>query len=172
MTPLLDDSLAEERERYSKFIVGMKEKFKDYDFKVSFSGDILDGREKSFSDSEREEYFNVAENVYKDVHGDVLDIPFVKFHRKNLIQRNCNYGNLAVSCTGDVYFYVLVELMTPVVNIRNVSFERIIELSGLAKDVSNVENIAPCKYCELKYICCGDCRVKYFNDFANFDVFF
>ena len=44
------------------------------------------------------------------------------------------------------------------------------QLSDLAKQISDVNNLVPCKDCELKYICGGDCRVIYFKDLVDCDV--
>lgn len=35
--------------------------------------------------------------------------------------------------------------------------------------LSYVENLTPCKDCELRYFCGGDCRIKYFDAFKEMD---
>ena len=170
MTPFYDDRLKDEHDKYASFIKNMRNKYSSDCFDIFFNSELLDGRDRFFSDKEKRDFFKTAEMVFRDCNGDVMDIPFVKVHRQNKVQKNCSYGNLAISCTGDVYFCALVELMKPVANIRNTSFEKIIELAEKAKISSCVDNILPCKNCELKYICGGDCRVKYFKSLADFNI--
>ena len=35
-------------------------------------------------------------------------------------------------------------------------------------DYSNINNLLPCKDCELKYICGGGCRIIHFNGFTDY----
>lgn len=35
--------------------------------------------------------------------------------------------------------------------------------------LSRVENLSPCKECELRYFCGGDCRIKHFDAFRLLD---
>lgn len=55
-------------------------------------------------------------------------------------------------------------------NLRDKSFEEIIQVIKKAKNISNVDNILPCKDCELKYICGGDCRIENFPKLAQSDI--
>ena len=41
------------------------------------------------------------------------------------------------------------------------------EIADKARELSDVNNLMPCKKCELKYICGGDCRVKHFKGFME-----
>lgn len=165
MTPLFDNELKNEYSKYVDFINEIQKKY-DRKVKITFSGDILDGRDMEFSNEEKEEYKIIAEQVLTSCYGNFLDIPFVIFHKNNRIQKGCSYGNFVISSNGDVYVCALVELMSPIANIRRTNFKEIIELAKIAKKASFVDNILPCKNCELKYICGGDCRVKYFKKLA------
>ena len=52
-------------------------------------------------------------------------------------------------------------------NIREISMDRMFELSNKAKEKSNINNVEPCKDCEVKYICGGDCRIKFFESLKD-----
>lgn len=55
----------------------------------------------------------------------------------------------------------------PICNIRNVDLDTIMKLSSKARHLSKVQNLFPCKECELRYLCGGGCRIEYFDWFKE-----
>jgi radical SAM protein with 4Fe4S-binding SPASM domain len=135
--------------------------------RVNFSGDMLDGRSVSLSDSEKKEYKSIIEKIYIEAYGTPSDAPFVEMHRKKILFNNCSYGNLTVSSTGDIYLCGRVSSAKIHCNIRSTSFDNIVELMDKAYSYSDVSNLQPCSSCELKYICGGGCRLKEFRSFED-----
>ena len=43
-------------------------------------------------------------------------------------------------------------------------------LKEKARTLSSVNNLMPCKECELKHICGGDCRINFFEVFRDCDI--
>ena len=170
ITPFFDESYRKNYMRYARFGNSLMDKYKDYNFKVKYSGVILDGRDVSFTKEEREEYKKIAEKIYNSLYGDVDQYQFIQFHKKLGIQDNCNYGNLTITADGNLYLCPQIPMIESFGNLRDKSFEEIIQVIKKAKNISNVDNILPCKYCELKYICGGDCRIENFPKLAQSDI--
>lgn len=164
VTPLYNKSLKDTAPQYIEFGKKLLEKYPYNLFTIKFNGDLMDGRDLTFTDEEKQEYLQNAENTIKACFGDVFDIPFIRFHREFGIQDNCAYGNLSVAANGDLYFCADAPVMQPFANLRKDSFEDITHLIKKAKKLSNVKNLRPCNTCELMYICGGDCRIKYFEE--------
>ena len=170
MTPFFDESYRKNYMRYAVFGDSLMEKYKDYNFKVKYSGVILDGRDISFTKEEREEYKQIAEKIYNSLYGDVNQYQFIQFHKKLGIQDNCNYGNLTVTADGNLYLCPQIPMIESFGNIREMSFDQVMKVVKTAKEISSIDNILPCRDCELKYICGGDCRVEYFPELTQSDI--
>ena len=153
ITPFFDESYRKNYMRYARVGNSLMEKYKDYNFKVKYSGVILDGRDVSFTKEEREEYKQIAEKIYNSLYGDVDKYQYIQFHKKLGIQDNPQ-----------------IPMIESFGNLRDMSFEEIIQVVSKAKNISNVDNILPCKDCELKYICGGDCRIENFPELAQSDI--
>ena len=163
-TPYFDDSLKSKINDYVAFGKTLMNKYKGLPFLIKFNGEILDGRDKHFSDEEREQFIEIMEQINSQCHNiQSRDDGMIESLKRNEIKDNCAFGNLNVSSTGDVYFCSLIPTLKPVANIRTDSYEKIFALSEEAKRLSNVDNLVPCRDCELKYICGGDCRIHHFE---------
>jgi radical SAM protein with 4Fe4S-binding SPASM domain len=170
ITPLFDEDYKKDYMKYALFGEKMIEKYNDYDFKVKFSGVILDGRDVSYTNEQKEEYKIIAEKIYNALFGNVDEFQFVNFHKMQGIQDNCNYGNLTITANGDLYLCPQIPMVESFGNLRQMNFEDIMQVVNKAKAISVVDNILPCKGCELKYICGGDCRIKYFPQLASSNI--
>lgn len=170
VTPLLRKTLAVEAEKYAEFGRSLLDRYRGSRFNVKFTGELMDGRELTLTPEQKYEYLKISEKVFTDCYGDISSIPFIKAHRNKEISENCNYGNMSVSCCGDVYLCAALPNVRSVGNIRDVPFERFVEIRNTAFEKSNVNNIMPCRECALKYICGGECRVVHFKEFEDSDV--
>lgn len=170
MTPFFDSSLEFKYKDYVNFGKQLIEKYQGFKFNIKFTLNLLDGREMQFDEDERNKYFRISEKIYVECLGDVLDLPFINLHKEYGIEDNCDFGNLTVASDGNVYFCPSLSSSKPFANLRIDSFDSIIKISEQAKVLSKVDNLRPCRDCELKYICGGDCRIKYFDGFQNLDV--
>lgn len=168
ITPLYTNDLKNEIEAYANFGRQLKDKYKKCDFKVKYTTGLLDGREIHLSKEQKSDYTEIMNRVTSSYYGeDISDYAFINSHKKRFIFDNCSYGCLNISSTGDVYFCSRIPSIKPFANIRKDDFSRIVELSLLAQKLSNINNLKPCKDCELKYICGGGCRLKHFKDLVN-----
>lgn len=165
ITPLFDENLDEKVQEYVKFGENLRSKFGEEYFTINFNGEILDGRNIHLSEKQRDEYIKIIEKINDGLFEiKTRDIPFILSRRNQEIKDNCAFGNITISSTGDVFFCSLIPSLKSVANIRTCDFSKIMDLSAKAKQLSNVNNLYPCKNCELKYICGGDCRIHHFEN--------
>lgn len=168
ITPFFDETLKENYMRYAEFGKELMEKYKDTGFRVIFSGELLNGRKVKLSEMQQEIYGNIMEKINSLCYGETaIEDSFVVAMRNREIKENCTFGCLNVSAMGDVYCCSRIAYLKPIANIRSIAFSEILRLSEKAKSISMVDNLAPCRDCELKYICGGGCRVKYFDWFCK-----
>ena len=168
ITPFYDATLSKNYVKYVEFAKSLLEKYKDNGFKVIFSGELMDGRNLKLTSQQQDEYVSIMEKVNAMCYGETaIEDAFVSARKNREIKTNCTYGCLNVSAMGDVYYCSRVGSLKPFANIRTSDFSKILRLSENASEASEVEHLTPCKDCELKYICGGGCRIKYFKDFTH-----
>lgn len=167
MTPpheILKDSV----EHYVTFAKSLVEKYKGKPFMLKFSEDLIPGREINPSKSEKTEYISLIEDIQKRVYGDNYDVyQFIKAFGQNNIMDNCMFGVFAVASDGNVYFCARTGNLQPIANVRRDSMKKICELSSCAEKATLISNLRPCKYCELKFICGGGCRIDEFPNLID-----
>lgn len=166
-TPFFDDSLEQKIGLYSDFAKNLIQKYKGKNFKVIFTADLIDGREIKFSPIEKNNYSNIIKKIYENIYGITSDSSFIERNKSHSVLNNCSFGNLYVSSIGDIFACSRIFEINPFANIRKNSFEEIMLLSQNQKNISDVNNLHPCKDCELKYICGGGCRLVYFSSFPQ-----
>ncbi len=170
ITPLFDSSLKENYQKYIDFARRLKEDYRKYNLNIRFTSEMLDGRSVHLTLEEKQEYKEIMGRIIDECFEDFADVPFINFHKMDGIEMNCDYGNLTVACNGDIYFCPQVSRLKSVINLRDVDFSIIAEMAEKVRELSNVYNLMPCKDCELKHICGGDCRINFFEDFRNCDI--
>ena len=158
------------KENYIAFAQNLKEKYSKYNLNIRFTSEMLDGRDVHLSKEEKQDYKEIMGKIISECFVDYADVPFINFHKMGGIEMNCDYGNLTVACNGDVYFCPQVSRLRSVVNLRDVDFHVIAEMAEKARTLSSVNNLMPCKECELKHICGGDCRINFFEVFRDCDI--
>lgn len=170
VTPYLDKDLAENYQSYIDFARMLNQKHCRPNFLVKFTFDILNGRTIHVSEKQKNDYQALVTHIYNELYGDFIDKPFLEFHKHGGIENNCDYGNIAISADGNVCLCPIIPEMKPVGNIRINKFDELLNIAQKARMLSNINNLSPCKDCELKYICGGGCRIKNFSDFKENDM--
>ena len=170
VTPYLDKKLAENYQCYIDFARMLNQKYSRANFLVKFTFDVLNGRDICVSEKQKKDYQSIVTKIYNELYGDFVDKPFLEFHKHGGIENNCDYGNVAISADGNVCLCPIIPEMKPVGNIRVNSFDELLDIAQKARSLSNINNLSPCKDCELKYICGGECRIKHFSGFKENDL--
>lgn len=171
VTPLYEVAF-ENKQAYIDFASELIEKYKEFNFTLNFSLELLEGRELSKEEVKRNKknYMELMSDINHKVFGDYEEESFISNHNDFKIFNNCGYGRINVSATGDIFFCSRVTEVKKYANIRENSFEEIIELMNKAREISDISNLKPCNQCELKYICGGGCRVKEFFEVTQVEL--
>lgn len=162
-TPIINESFRYNYRNYITWGKSLLEKYKGKDFRITFSGDLMDGRDVHISKEERDEMLRLVDEIYEGVYGRTKDDQFVSAMKRCTLNDNCTFGMPTIASNGDVYLCSRVPSLKCIGNIKEESFDSIMRKCNEARVYSNVDNLQPCQSCELKYICGGDCRVKYFE---------
>jgi len=173
VTPPFEEAI-ENDTRYIEFAKDLLVKHKDKNLSFRFSYSLIPGRTISEAKVKemRETYYNAINHIGKSIYGEDDDVQGLVSNLKgHTIFNNCGYGGLNISSVGDVYFCSQISRVASYANIHSDCFAHIMELAERARDVSNVNNLAPCKECELKYICGGGCRADYFPEMCYMKEF-
>lgn len=167
VTPFYDETLKNRISEYANFGKSLIEEYQGVVTAVKFTGEIFDGRDKKFTDAEKKEYLEIAQEIYRECYNESGDDAFVEYHKKGGKEGNCNFGNIAIDAEGNIYFCPAVNLMRPFGNVRTVSLESVFANVSRIQHKSHVDSIEPCKSCDLRYICGGECRAIHFKLFSD-----
>ena len=170
ITPWYDDSFESKMPEYVKFGRELLNKYQGEKFEVIFSGELLDGRNVKLNQNQKETYSRQIGAIYQNCFGYGSDEIFASSLYDGTVYNNCSFGGLVLSSTGDVYLCAQIPFLKPVANIRKNTWEEIEKALEHGRCLSEIENLKPCNSCELKYICGGGCRLKFFEEFSNQDV--
>lgn len=165
ITPWLDENLKGQIDRYIQFRKDLEYKYRGKRINIKFSGDLMSGRSINVDQATHANYATIMKRImYAEQYDTMERDSFVYNQKQKTIKRNwCTYGHLTVTATGDLYFCGKISECKPFGNLRKMPLEQIMELCTKVREISEVDNLIPCKDCELRYICGGDCRIKYFS---------
>lgn len=160
VTPLYDN--------IEKFILGFKEfaiKFmKEYpNVFIKLSMELLDGRQVKSSKVRNNEYREQLKSLMNNLYPNYYIETFVLNYKDLLIKKNCGFGEISIAPNGNVFWCNRIHELESYINIKEVAFKEILEISEKIKDVTSVENSDICSKCDIKYICGGGCRMNYPN---------
>ena len=172
MTAYYSSGLSEKADYYAEFAKSLKEKYRDYNLDVFIATGLLPGRYGKLSQKEEEEYTTITQNIYSRYRGcqSFIDEGFIGRHKAGLILSNCSYGYPTIASNGDVFMCPITSATNVVANIRTTSLSDIMDICNHAHSLSETRNLEPCNHCELKSICGGDCRIRYFDELKRSDI--
>lgn len=152
--------------RYKNLVDLIKEKTSGKDVFFKLSKKLLPGRDVHFTAEENEKYSAIIKDIEKHVDENADYENFLAGHTANLVAINCGLGGISVSSDGNVYFCNRINEMESFGNVTEKSMSFFMEKGKEIHLATSVENVIPCKDCELRYICDGGCRIDDF-DFAG-----
>lgn len=168
ITPWPGRNLSDKISDYMSFEKSLKDRYKDYSIMVKFTADIMDGRELNLSDLEIRKYKKMMTLIADG--GDVNKRRNILLHnfKQRIIKDNwCTYGSLTVSANGDIYFCGKLQGLKSFGNLREVALDEIMLASKRAREISKIQYIYPCNKCDLRYVCGGDCRIKFIEEYKD-----
>lgn len=152
--------------RYKNLVDLIKEKTLGKDVFFKLSKKLLPGRDVHFTAEENEKYSAIIKDIEKHVDENADYENFLAGHTANLVAINCGLGGISVSSDGNVYFCNRINEMESFGNVTEKPMSFFMEKGKEIHLATSVENVIPCKDCELRYICDGGCRIDDF-DFAG-----
>ena len=152
--------------RYKNLIDLIKEKTSGKDVFFKLSKKLLSGRDVHFTAEENEKYSAIIKDIEKHVDENADYENFLAGHTANLVAINCGLGGISVSSDGNVYFCNRINEMESFGNVTEKPMSFFMEKGKEIHLATSVDNVIPCKDCELRYICDGGCRIDDF-DFAG-----
>lgn len=152
--------------RYKNLVDLIKEKTSGKDVFFKLSKKLLPGRDVYFTAEENEKYSAIIKDIEKHVDENADYENFLAGHTANLVAINCGLGGISVSSDGNVYFCNRINEMESFGNVTEKPMSFFMEKGKEIHLATSVDNVIPCKDCELRYICDGGCRIDDF-DFAG-----
>ena len=143
------------------------DKFGTEKFKIVFNSKLFEGRDIKVDDFILEEYGSFIDKIYYGIYGCEPDLNFIEGRKQKQIFDNCGFGNLCINSKGDVFFCGRISGIKSYFNVKHTKLGKLLELRQKAQKYSNVNNLIPCKDCNLKNICGGGCRLEYFQGFCD-----
>ncbi len=163
VTPIYRTDLEKEINKYCDFVRSLLEHYQDKPFDVSFSGDLLDGRYGKLSKEQHEYYSLCIKKIESELYGISENSSFIESIKNHIIADNCAFGQLSVASNGEIYLCPYITNIQSIGNIRDLKKDIIFDISSKASRISHINNLWPCRECELKFICGGGCRIKHFS---------
>ncbi|MDE6753031.1 MAG: radical SAM protein [Muribaculaceae bacterium] len=164
MVPKWSENLDKDKEHYISFIRKLRDKYKMQPFEFNIVGEVWNGRDLNLSLQDRIEFKSIVDQIFREVYGqDAEDTAFIEYHKGLGLEDNCAYGNLSIAANGEVYLCAQIQPLNSIGNIRTHTVKELLSKSKIAKELSEVSRIKPCSDCAIRYICGGDCRIKYFT---------
>jgi len=150
--------------KYNQFVTYIQNKCNN---KVTFrlTKKMLPGRNVSYSRVDNERYYQSILKIEKSVDPNSDLENFIEDHNQyNLLLKNCGFGGLTISSTGNVYFCNRIHQLNSIGNVKKLPIKYFLDKGKYIKNRTSVDNIYPCKNCDMRYICGGMCRI----DDSNF----
>ncbi len=156
MTPTLE-TLHLFEEVFQEFF---EENIRGTGINVRISHKLLPGREVSaLAGEEKSRYEATARRLSELIYPASRVRSFSLEHQPNEVHFNCAIGGASISASGDVYPCNRINDVRLVGNVRIDRLRDLIPRLTKAELATDVDNITPCKSCDLRYVCGGGCRI-------------
>lgn len=129
---------------------------------------LLSGREVNMLlDDEKLKYESITRRLSNMIYPSSEIRSFALGHQPNQVQANCGFGGVSISASGDVYPCNRISDVRSCGNVRINKISEVIPYLEELESATNVDNIEPCKWCDLRYLCGGGCRI---DDYSIMDT--
>lgn len=156
MTPTLETLHLFEEEFQSFF----EEHIVGTGINIRISHKLLSGRDvNALTGENKESYEATARRLANIIYPSSQQRTFSLGHQPNQVHLNCGFGGASISSNGDVFPCNRTGDVCSVGNVRVNKLGELIPLLKKAEFATNVDSITPCKWCDLRYICGGGCRI-------------
>lgn len=158
-----------DKEKYINYGKWLMDTFSEDNFNLKFSYELIAGRDYISTHVDNLLYRETIEEIVESIYPCNKSEKFALNHKNQYLFSNCGYGTPTIAANGDIYFCNRISDLKCYGNIRDKSFERVSLIAQQISKLSDVDNLTPCKDCDLKYICGGGCRIAYTPSLLNAD---
>lgn len=166
ITPL-PETLEGHENDYCQFADNLRKKYANKPVYIKFSKGIMAGRAISLSREENESYKHKVQSLLKVIKPFSEEKGFAADHSCNTGFVNCGYGWPSIAANGDVFACNLISECKKQGNIRKEEFSKIWDRLKKVRKITDIQNIEPCKRCDLRLLCGGGCRIKNFSELVQ-----
>ena len=127
---------------------------------LKISQKLLSGRQgsKPIGDSEKK-YQAITSSLANVVYPLSGMRAFFLGHLPNQTHRNCGFGGISISASGDAYPCNRIADVRSCGNVRSMKLPQLFAALDVLERTTSVDNIVPCRSCDLRYVCGGGCRI-------------
>lgn len=149
-------------QRYNNFVEKIN---KETNNKVFFklSKKILKGRNVNYSNKENNKFYDEVKKIENLSYNNSDLKNFIIEHEPNTGMINCGFGGISLDASGNVFFCNRISEIHDYGNILQKPLKDFIKIGHEINKLTSVDNVTPCRECELKYICGGGCRIDDYN---------
>lgn len=148
------------KDKYIAFGKEMIKRFGTDHFLVIYGKELLNGRDVKANVEKNKIMTKLVDEIYEEIYPNAELNTFVVNHKYGRIYRNCGYGGLTVNSNGDFFFCGRVYEVGCYGNIRTTDFQEVLKKRKTARQKTYVDNILPCRDCDIRLVCGGNCRVS------------
>lgn len=161
-TPTLDNVHQIEK-TYINFAKTLLSELQSENLYFKIAQKLIAGRKvNAIIDKEAKEYAKVTRGMANALYPQYTIKNFINNTSEGLALKNCGYGGISITSNGEYYLCNRVEELEPIGNKAD-KFKDILDKADYYYELTSVDNIEPCKDCELKYICGGGCRIDEYS---------
>lgn len=131
---------------------------------IKIGSALIAGRHGSApSEEDAERYWEVAKSASDEIYADSATRNFALGHTPNHGFRNCGFGGLALAADGGAYPCNRVAEVDTEGNVRTDGLRTVLDRVLEAQRATSVDQVEPCRTCEIRYVCGGGCRIEEFS---------
>ena len=169
VTPMVDD-LEKNYIKYRDFARSLIKKYTEQKFLIYFQSELIDGRNIKADVGRNKKLKQLVHELHEELYENSELTTFIMHHRHHRLHLNCGYGGLTVDSVGNLFFCSRIYELKSYGNIHHDNFDDILKLRKKIRQLTYVDNLYPCKECELRYICGGGCRINNFPAAININT--
>ena len=130
---------------------------------IKFNHELIAGRTVKPTKEENDQYKRKLKALVERLYPNFYIEGFVENYSNGQLKKNCGFGGISIGPNGSVFWCNRIHELSSEFNVFKDDFTEIIEQSNIVKQATSVDNVSPCKDCEIRYICGGGCRLKFKN---------
>lgn len=125
---------------------------------------ILPNKSINAQEVEYKKYYKLIGELSEDIYPDHMISTWISnYWNETSKENNCGWGNITLTPEGKAYTCNRIEDSVFLGNVLTDSLESIVQAGEVEKMKTSVDNVTPCRYCAIRYICNGGCRIDDFN---------